>query len=55
MLDPCHRLAMSYNGYILLSIITGACLGAFVFSWGTLLERSRTNTRAAEEPTVCRS
>lgn len=46
---------MSFNGYILLSIITGDCLGVLVFELPTLLERSRTNTSAAEEPTVCRS
>jgi solute carrier family 31 (copper transporter), member 1 len=26
-------LAMSYNGYIMISIIIGAFLGSFVFSW----------------------
>ena len=29
-------LAMYYNGYIIISIIIGAWLGAFVFSWQTL-------------------
>lgn len=26
-------LAMYYNGYIIISIIIGAFLGAFIFSW----------------------
>lgn len=29
-------LAMYYNGYIIISIIIGAFLGAFVFSWETI-------------------
>lgn len=29
-------LAMYYNGYLIISIIIGAWLGAFVFSWGNL-------------------
>jgi copper transporter 1 len=29
-------LAMYYNGYIIISIIIGAYLGAFVFSWETI-------------------
>ncbi|KAJ0122566.1 ctr copper transporter [Diaporthe amygdali] len=46
-------LAMNYNGYILISIIIGAYFGAFLFSWETLWEGPRSNTSAAEEPTVC--
>lgn len=52
-LDPYHRLAMNYNGYIILSIIFGAFIGAFIFSWEALWEGPRSNTSAAEEPTVC--
>lgn len=29
-------LAMYYNGYIIICIIIGAWLGAFVFSWETV-------------------
>jgi copper transporter 1 len=29
-------LAMYYNGYIIISIVVGAYLGAFVFSWETI-------------------
>jgi copper transporter 1 len=29
-------LAMYYNGYIIICIIIGAFLGAFVFSWGSI-------------------
>lgn len=29
-------LAMYYNGYLIISIIIGAWLGAFIFSWGNL-------------------
>ncbi|KAI4120842.1 MAG: hypothetical protein LQ341_007493, partial [Variospora aurantia] len=30
-------LAMYYNGYIIISIIIGAFLGAFIFSWEGIL------------------
>lgn len=46
-------LAMNYNGYILISIMVGAYLGAFVFSWETLWEGPRSNTSVSEEPTIC--
>ncbi|KAG9235258.1 high affinity copper transporter [Amylocarpus encephaloides] len=42
-------LAMYYNGYIIISIIIGAWLGAFVFSWGTI-GLSRDNK---QEATIC--
>jgi len=32
-------LAMYYNGYIILSIITGAWIGAFLFTWETVTLR----------------
>jgi solute carrier family 31 (copper transporter), member 1 len=30
------RLAMYYNGYLIICIFIGAFLGAFVFQWETL-------------------
>ncbi|KAF7959077.1 hypothetical protein EAE96_002594 [Botrytis aclada] len=42
-------LAMYFNGYIIISIIIGAFLGAFVFSWEPISLRSDFN----EEATVC--
>ncbi|KAK6614148.1 ctr copper transporter [Botrytis cinerea] len=42
-------LAMYYNGYIIISIIIGAFLGAFVFSWEPIDLRPNVN----EEATVC--
>ena len=35
-------LAMYYNGYLIISILIGAFLGAFVFSWETLNLRHAT-------------
>ncbi|KAH8788913.1 Ctr copper transporter [Diaporthe sp. PMI_573] len=46
-------LAMNYNGYIIISILVGAYLGAFLFSWETLWEGPRANTSVSEEPTIC--
>ncbi|ROW04814.1 hypothetical protein VMCG_04842 [Cytospora schulzeri] len=46
-------LAMNYNGYIIISIIVGAYLGSFLFSWEALSEGTRSNTSAGEEATVC--
>lgn len=43
-------LAMYYNGFILLSIVVGAFLGAFVFSWESV-ELGSANGRA--EATLC--
>lgn len=31
-----HRLAMYYNGYIMICIFLGAYLGGFIFQWETL-------------------
>ncbi|TEY86394.1 hypothetical protein BOTCAL_0009g00210 [Botryotinia calthae] len=42
-------LAMYYNGYIIISIIIGAFLGAFVFSWEPIDLRPNVN----QEATVC--
>ncbi|ROV99837.1 hypothetical protein VSDG_03069 [Cytospora chrysosperma] len=46
-------LAMTYNGYIIMSIIIGAYLGSFIFSWETLSYGTRSNTSAGDEATVC--
>lgn len=50
---PRTRLAMNYNGYIIISIIIGAYLGSFLFSWESLSQNSGSNTSAGEEATVC--
>jgi len=42
-------LAMYYNGYIIISIIIGAFLGAFVFSW----EAIDLGLDTKEETTLC--
>ncbi|KAF7893232.1 uncharacterized protein EAF02_000770 [Botrytis sinoallii] len=42
-------LAMYFNGYIIICIIIGAFLGAFVFSWEPINLRSKDN----EEATFC--
>ena len=34
-----YRLAMYYNGYIIICIFIGAYLGSFVFHWETLNPR----------------
>lgn len=45
---------MNYNGYIIISIIIGAYLGSFLFSWEALSDGTRSNTSAAgDEATVC--
>jgi solute carrier family 31 (copper transporter), member 1 len=42
-------LAMSYNGYIIICILIGAFLGAFIFSWDTIgIEQT-----PQDDPTVC--
>ncbi|KAI5925118.1 Ctr copper transporter [Camillea tinctor] len=45
-------LAMYFNGYIIICILIGAYLGAFVFHWETL-DGSRGATSASQDPTVC--
>jgi copper transporter 1 len=40
-------LAMYYNGYIIICILIGAFLGAFIFSWDV------TGVGPYEDPTVC--
>ena len=35
-LVTCTRLAMYYNGYIIICIFIGAYLGSFIFQWETL-------------------
>ena len=42
-------LAMYYNGYIIICILVGAFLGAFIFSWDAI----GTEQSAQEDPTVC--
>lgn len=42
-------LAMYYNGYIIICILIGAFLGAFVFSW----ESIGTEQGSQEDPTMC--
>ncbi|ROW11873.1 hypothetical protein VPNG_05026 [Cytospora leucostoma] len=43
-------LAMHYNGFIIISIIVGAYVGSFFFSWGTL---SGSKTSAARRTMLC--
>ncbi|KUI70796.1 Copper transport protein ctr4 [Cytospora mali] len=47
------RLAMNYNGYIIISIIVGAYMGFFLFSWEALSQGTRSNTSAGDEATLC--
>jgi solute carrier family 31 (copper transporter), member 1 len=42
-------LAMYYNGYLIICILTGAFLGAFIFSWDTIAIEQGPH----EDPTVC--
>jgi solute carrier family 31 (copper transporter), member 1 len=42
-------LAMYYNGYIIICILVGAFLGAFIFSWDAI----GAEQGAQEDPTVC--
>ncbi|KAF7551774.1 hypothetical protein G7046_g7623 [Stylonectria norvegica] len=46
-------LAMYYNGYIIICILIGAYLGAFIFQWETLTTSGLGSTSAAREATVC--
>ena len=44
---------MYYNGYIIISIVVGAYIAAFVFQWETLASgRQSTKTGVVSEPTV---
>ncbi|OHE90955.1 ctr copper transporter [Colletotrichum orchidophilum] len=44
------RLAMYYNGYLIICIFIGSYIGAFLFQWETLYDEP---TSAAREATVC--
>lgn len=47
------RLAMHYNGFIIISIIVGAYIGSFIFSWQILSGGEGPNTSAANDATGC--
>jgi solute carrier family 31 (copper transporter), member 1 len=44
-------LAMSFNGYIIISIFIGAYFGAFAFQWDKMSATGNTST--SQGPTVC--
>ncbi|OQV06945.1 hypothetical protein CLAIMM_11444 isoform 3 [Cladophialophora immunda] len=46
-------LAMYYNGYIIICIIIGAFLGAFIFSWDQLLNEANRKPEPADTTGCC--
>lgn len=46
-------MAMYYNGYIIISIIIGAYIGAFIFSWQSIGIAGTGNGNNANEVTYC--
>ena len=51
--DVTRRLAMYFNGYVIICIFIGAYFGFFVFQWETLIVSSVPNSPTPESATLC--